>query len=371
LYAVIAARRVVVFALCACASACLCAACEDPFFAIYDGGAGAGGADAGLSDGSSHCIDLELHQYAYGVQALGSSALVPYGSDRVLFAQQVAGQSYYSGGLDGPRLESSITTPGFIPESAAARGDEIWLGGQDGTILHGRPMVGQPLIRASTVSAGESLRWISVSPPEMPLEIFALGDPGQKGRLYRYDGSKLTVRFDRQNRMPAADTSNGGVAWVAPGEAYFVPNAERCRSGPVCVMHATSSTVTEEVPETGYGITTVAEVAGFGTLAGDANGFLLSKRPEGWRPLEHVLIASGNRIRAIRAYHGGLLAVSDRQAVQYYGDIGLCLNPAQIRTVTSGIIPDITQALPFPGGIAVVGDAYGDMTGTLLVLREL
>jgi hypothetical protein len=106
---------------------------------------------------------------------------------------------------------------GFTPTAAYRAPDgRIWLGGSGGKLLVGTPETG--FSPEPSELTGADISFLDGPHHDEPFELFAVTSTGS---FERFDGRAWTVLVDKSPRPLGA--GHGGVAWVAPGEAYAAP----------------------------------------------------------------------------------------------------------------------------------------------------
>jgi hypothetical protein len=228
--------------------------CEEGLFTVYDAGVAP---DAALPDAGAVCPTYKGQLYPLN-SGPTLSLLVPLPNGDALLATSTSAPKFFRVDVDGPHPLTDVRLPAdFAPSAAAAIGSQIWFGGFDGTLARGstRDGTGLELVRPSTASAGEKLRFIDGTSSAGHVEIFALGDPSQHGWLHRFDGRRFETLWSKTTTIPYAadpmDSGSGGVWWVRDGEAYAVPRAFLC-SRPFCLLHAARGGVTEELAPSSF-----------------------------------------------------------------------------------------------------------------------
>jgi hypothetical protein len=343
------------------------AACEDPFFSLYDGGVLDAAIDAGPSENPS-CAQFSIAYLPYGGKGGAWSAVQTDG--RALFATNTMPLEFFSAGLNGAAIVSNIRVPdGFSPLGSFLRGDELWLGGADGTLAHGPVSGAMPFQRLPSVNLANGIRFVGGSPPSQAFELYLITQTDGESMLYRYDGTQtatLTTHTSIKTPLSSHDHGYGAIAWVAPNEAYAVlpdPNE------PSCLVHykGTAQPELHDFDSRASSALTTLSVAGPNRLAiGSYNGELLTFDGLVWKILPSPLTTRpGPIIRTILPRPHGFIAFSDCDIVEWLDDAGEFCTP---QPYTIGMLPEVSQAIDVNGGYIVIGPPYVDAEKDGLVI---
>jgi hypothetical protein len=302
---------------------------------VYDGGVAEDAAPA-IDGGPCPTFTGQLYPLRTGDV---SSLLVPLPSGDALLTTSTIAPRFFRVDQNGPHALTDTRVPAdFSPSAAATLDGQLWYGGSDGTLAFGTytSSGGLTLVRPSTASAGETLRWIDGSAASGRVEIYALGAPSGKNWLYRFDGQRFETLWSRTTTVPFTtdpmDSGQGGVWWVGPGEAYAIPRGALC-SRPFCVLHVARGTVKEEAtPPTYMGgpnpVTAVMLRPGLEPIAGTTLGRLLVRDPASgsWRHLADGTAYNGlyGTARVLIEDRSVVLAFSDTWVTPYTASFDMC-----------------------------------------------
>lgn len=256
----------------------------------------------------SPCLSFDIASHRLPVEE-GDFVTValPLGDDRALIGTKAGRFFRVSRGALVELAGLGAGTPRTT--SFATDAGELWLIGGDTRVLRGdleRGFEQGPSVRSEFEHA-----WVS-SAPSGDLEAFLV----TSGRVIEhFDGEAWSIL----DSVAGSTIAEGGIAWVAPGEAIAVGHADRA-----LVRYRGERSVREELP-LGMGDypITVASLAA-GELAGSRNGLVFRKEDGTWRLL--ATAHAGRRVRVILPLPGGAMMYGGTGGIfqQYFEGFGVC-----------------------------------------------
>lgn len=245
---------------------------------------------------------------------------------------------------------------------------ELWLMSTTGKLVRGR-LGGEFTVVTSTAPLRRR--------PDQELGQLALdgpkNTPGAPFELYAETDARTFLRFDGTTWTRLADSERhfwifvARVAWIAPGEAAAISVGSATNT---VVRYKNGEVIEERLSGSSVGLSCIAQVPGFGTIAGRDDGSVFIDEGGGsWRPLP----GTGEQYftRTIAPINGGFIYGASLEMnfleyrfTQYFADLGHC--PEERLTDYAA-----TQLVPFADGslLAATVSDFGDPMG--LTLLEL
>jgi hypothetical protein len=160
-------------------------------------------------------------------------------------------------------------------------GDEVYFSSDGGGIWRARPNGAHYTMELVTrTPSGGSVHWIAgdLNPDGSLADLYALT---LEGPFEHFDGQTWVKLDDSRDGMIDSGALAGGLIMLGPDEAV----AAKGRWGS-SVVHAKGATSHREtVDESVHSLCALAQIPGFGTVAGGGNGAFFNAPSSGWAPL--------------------------------------------------------------------------------------